>query len=455
MDTPTHPLQIVLREPALERSRLTTFFRLILFIPHAIWWVIWGIGIVVVLPVQWVWALIVGGSTGLQMFYGQYIRYTVQLYGYLCLAANPWPTGILGESEYPVDVAVPEKTRQNRWTIFFRLILVLPPYILAGALLGGGGGGGGSYSVSSDSSGTSFSAQSYGPGLGIAVLVAIGAWFVIMARGRTTTGLRDLVLYAIGYSAQVYAYFTIVTGVYPNSTPALASPVPGPEHPITITDEGDLRRSRLTVFFRGLLFVPHYIWLSLWGFVVAFVVIFNWFAVLFSARTPDAFHRFLGAYLRYQLHVFAFLSLAANPFPGFVGKPGTYPIDLHVAEPERQNRWTVFFRLILLWPASVLAFFLSVGVMLTVSIGAWFVGLFTGRMPPGLRDLLAFCLRYHAQLGAYQYILTDQYPYTGPTLATGAVPEVAPPPVAPTGLAPEGWAPPAAPPDWTTNPESV
>jgi hypothetical protein len=454
MDTPTHPLQIVLREPALERSRLTTFFRIILFIPHAIWWSIWGIGIVVVLPVQWVWALIVGGSTGLQKFYGQYIRYTVQLYGYLCLAADPWPTGLLGESEYPVDVAVPEKTRQNRWTIFFRLILALPPLILAGALLSGGGGGGSSYSAQTDSGSASFSAQSYGPSLGVAVLVAIGAWFVIMARGRTTAGLRDFVTYAIGYSAQVYGYFTMVTGVYPNSATALGRPVPGPEHPITITDDVDLRRSRVTVFFRGLLFVPHYVWLALWGFLVSFVVIINWFCVLFTAQTPDAFHRFLGAYLRYQVHVFAFLSLAANPFPGFMGKPGTYPIDLHVAERERQNRWTVFFRLVLLWPAAVFAAFFTLGVMITASVGAWFVALFTAKMPPGLQSLLAFGVRYHAQLGAYQFLLTDRYPYTGPTLATGPVPEPAVQP-SPPGYAPAGWAPPAPPTDWTTNPEAV
>jgi hypothetical protein len=446
MDTPTHPLQIVLRDASLQRTRLTTFFRIILFIPHAIWWAIWGIGIVVVLPVQWVWALIVGGSTGLQRFYGQFIRYTVQLYGYMCLAADPWPTGLIGERDYPVDVAVPEGTRQNRWTIFFRGILFLPPALLANALLGGG-----SYSSGQTETSNSDLSWQSSTGFGVAIVVAIGAWFVIMARGRTTTGLRDFATYAIGYSAQVWGYFTMVTGAYPNSAPALAAPVPGPEHPITVTNEDDLRRSRLTVFFRALLFVPHYVWLALWGLVVSVVVIINWFAVLFTARTPDAFHRFLGAYLRYQLHVFAFLSLAANPFPGFVGAPGTYPIDLHVAQRERQNRWTVFFRLILLWPAAVMAFALALSAMLLASVGAWFFALFTGRMPAGLRDLLAYGLRYHAQFGAYQMLLTDRYPYPGPTRAIGAVPEVAPP--APS--APEGWAPPAPPADWTTNPESV
>jgi len=451
MNPPAHPIQILLRDPALERTRVTTFFRLILFIPHAVWWSIWGIGIVVALPVQWVWALIVGGSTGMQGFYGRFMRYTVQLYGYMTLAADPWPTGLVGDRDYPVDVTVPEGTRQNRWTIFFRGILFLPPYFLSAALLGGGGLGG-SYSTRTDSDTTSFNWDSSGS-LGVALLVAVGAWFVIMARGRTNTGLRDVAVYAIGYAAQVWGYFTLLTGVYPNSAPALARPVPGPEHPLRVTVEDDLRRSRLTVFFRLLLFLPHLVWLVLWSIVIFFVAIINWFAALFTGRTPDALHRFCTAYLRYRLHVYAFLYLAGNPFPGFVGQPGTYPVDLQADPTVRQNRWITFFRLFLGLPALLLAGGLGT-VMLLGSIGAWFASLFTGRMPAGLRDLIAFALRYDAQTTGYYLIVCDRYPYSGPTLATGPVPvgDTAPPPPA---SAPAGWEPPVPPANWTTNPESV
>jgi hypothetical protein len=449
MNPPAHPVQIVLRDQALERTRLTTFFRLILFIPHAVWWSIWGLGIVIVLPVQWVWALIVGGSTGLQEFYGRFMRYTVQLYGYMCLAADPWPTGLVGDMEYPVDVTVPERTRQNRWTIFFRGLLFLPPYLLSATLLGGGGLGG-SYSTQNDAGSSDFSWNSTGQFGGVVMLVAIGAWFVIMARGRTTTGLRDLAVYGIGYAAQTWAYFTLLTGAYPNSTPALARPVPGPEHPVAVTVDDDLRRSRLTVFFRGLLFLPHLVWLVLWSLVMVVVAIINWFAALFTARVPDALHRFTTAYVRYRLHVYAFVLLAGNPFPGFTGRPGTYPVDL-VAEPtQRQNRWKTLFRIVLALPAAALNSGLG-GAALFAAIGAWFASLFTGRMPAGLRDLLAVTLRYDAQLSAYTLIATDRYPYSGPTLATGPIPvgDVPPPP------APAGWQPPVPPADWTTNPESV
>ena len=56
----------------------------------------------------------------------------------------------------------------------------------------------------------------------------------------------------------------------------------------------------------------------------------------------------------------AFLYLAANPFPGFTGAPGRYPLDLELpAEPQRQNRWKTAFRCILFIPAALVSFALG------------------------------------------------------------------------------------------------
>jgi len=473
---PSHPIQIVVRDRALERSRLTVFFRLILAIPHFVWWWLWGIAIVVVAPVQWVWALITGGPTGLHGFYSAYVRYSVHLHAYVSLAADPYP-GFLGDRAYPVDVELPEPTRQNRWTIGFRIVLWLPAGILAGALVGGGGGGGGGWSTQAD--GSEWAGWEGATFAGVLVVVAIGAWFVILARRRSTTGLRDLAVYCIGYAAQAYGYLVLLTGRYPNSAPAISRPWPQPEHPVRATVADDLRRNRLTVFFRLLLALPHLVWLALWGIAAFVAAIANWFATLFTGRSPDALHRFLGTYVRYRLHVGAYLSLAANPFPGFVGAPGSYPVDLQIDPSARQNRWITGFRIILALPAAVLSSALGT-VLLVAAVGAWFAGLFTGRMPAGLRDLLAFCLRYDAQLSAYGHLVTDRYPYSGPTLATGPVPAdldpapagpapaggppapsaptgpppPPPPPDAVPGAPPPGWAPPAPPRDLGDRPEA-
>jgi hypothetical protein len=100
--------------------------------------------------------------------------------------------------------------------------------------------------------------------------------------------------------------------------------------------------------------------------------------------------------------------LIADPFPGFGGKPG-YPIDLEIAPPERQNRLTVFFRVILAIPAYIIASILSY-LNRALAIFSWVVALILGRVPEGMRNFAAFALRYEQQTAGYTYLLTQRYP---------------------------------------------
>ena len=181
------------------------------------------------------------------------------------------------------------------------------------------------------------------------------------------------------------------------------------DHPIQLVVEDDLQRNRLTVFFRALLVIPHFIWMTLWGIAALLAAIAAWFAALFTGRVPAGLHEFLARYLRYQVHVYAYATLTADPYPGFLGVEVSYPIDIRVAPPEPQNRWTVFFRYLLALPAAILSGILNY-LMYAVAFFAWFVCLALGRMPEGMRNLLAFSIRYHAQTQAYQSLLTDRYP---------------------------------------------
>jgi Domain of unknown function (DUF4389) len=83
--------------------------------------------------------------------------------------------------------------------------------------------------------------------------------------------------------------------------------------PITLAVDDDLRRSRLTVLFRLLLAIPHFLWLLLWTVGVFFAAIAGWFSALVLGRLPESLHRFLAAYVRYATHLGAYLSIAANP----------------------------------------------------------------------------------------------------------------------------------------------
>jgi hypothetical protein len=179
-------------------------------------------------------------------------------------------------------------------------------------------------------------------------------------------------------------------------------------YPVRLVVTDDLRRSRLTVFFRLLLAIPHFLWLGLWGIAAVFAAIANWFAVLFTGRSPQGLHDFLARFLRYSTHVNAYVYLLADPYPGFGGAPG-YPVDLEVDPPAEQNRLTAAVRIILAIPALLIARILSYLLQLLAFLG-WFVCLFTRRMPKGMRDLGIYCLRYDQQTQAYLFLLTDRYP---------------------------------------------
>jgi hypothetical protein len=180
------------------------------------------------------------------------------------------------------------------------------------------------------------------------------------------------------------------------------------EHPIGLVVTDDLRRSRLTVFFRYLLAIPHLIWLSLWGIAAYFVWIVAWFAALFTGRVPGGMHRFMAAWLAYSTRVYAYLLLLANPFPPF-GSSGSYPLDARFAPPEVQSRLTVFFRLLLAIPAILLTYVFRI-VNNMVAFLAWFYCLFTGRMHEGMRNISAWLLRYEIQTYGYIMLLTGTYP---------------------------------------------
>jgi hypothetical protein len=179
-------------------------------------------------------------------------------------------------------------------------------------------------------------------------------------------------------------------------------------HPVRLVVTDNLGRNRLTVFFRLFLAIPHYLWLMLWSVAVGLAVIVAWVVGIFTGRVPGALHDFMAAFVRYETHVFAYLGIVADPFPGFTGAPG-YPIDSEVAPAEPQNRLAILFRLILAIPAAIVTNVLqNVGGI--VAILAWFYALFTGKANKGMRDLQAYCLRYQAQTHAYLLLLTQRYP---------------------------------------------
>jgi Domain of unknown function (DUF4389) len=181
------------------------------------------------------------------------------------------------------------------------------------------------------------------------------------------------------------------------------------QHPIGLIVDDDLKRNRLTVFFRLLLAVPQIVVLAIWGIAVYLAVIVAWFAALFTGRVPGGLHEFIARYLRASTHLNAYILLLADPWPPFGGAPGSYPVDLRVDPAAPQSRVTVFFRALLTIPAYLLTYVFGI-VNRVIAIIGWFYCLAMGEMNRGMRDLSAWMLRYEVQTLAYGMLLTGRYP---------------------------------------------
>ena len=235
---------------------------------------------------------------------------------------------------------------------------------------------------------------------------------------RRPRGLRDFTAWGIGYTAQFYAYLFLLTDRYPDSHPlvllggAELEP-PDAEGRPQIASTDDLHRSRATVFFRLPLAFPHIFWLLLWTVAALLAAIVNWLVTLIMGRPARPLARFLSAYTRYSAHVSAFLYLIGNPFPGFVGASGSYPVDVRIDPPGPQNRWITGFKLVLAIPAVFLNS--AIGWLLFIAaVFLWFTSLVLGRAPSGLQAMGVYAIGYSAQVNAYVFSLTDRYPHSSP-----------------------------------------
>jgi 2-(1,2-epoxy-1,2-dihydrophenyl)acetyl-CoA isomerase len=180
-------------------------------------------------------------------------------------------------------------------------------------------------------------------------------------------------------------------------------------HPIHLVVTDDLKRWRLTVALRWLLALPHLFVLTSWTYIALPVTLVNWFITLARGRPSEGVHAWTARFVRYQVHVNAYVYLVADPYPSFRGWPGRYPVDLAIAPPAEQVRWKTLLRIVLVIPAYVFATVLGYVLFLVAFLGA-FYAVATGRYPRGFRELSAYALRFQAQTYGYLFLLTDKYP---------------------------------------------
>ena len=172
----------------LRRSRLTVLVRAALVLPHLVWLVLYTQVALFVALANWIVTLIKGRSPQrMHRWLVRYLRYTVYVYSYLYVLANPYPPFHGDHRSYKIDLQVEGPDDQRRLVTGFRLVLVIPAFVLSWVL-----------------------GQ-------VLQVVALLAWVIAIFLGRIPRGMEQLGLYCLRYQTQVYAYLLVITDRYPTT----------------------------------------------------------------------------------------------------------------------------------------------------------------------------------------------------------------------------------------------
>ncbi len=170
-----------------HRSRLTTFFRLLLAIPIAIWIYIYGLFATVATVLAW-FSLVIAARypRPLYDFVAGYVRLLALTTAYTALLCDPYPPFVGRGDGYPVQMTFAGPLpRYSRLKALFRLILAIPLALLRYVMQ---------------------------------LLLEVGAvfaWFVIVIAGKLPRGLFDMMVLANSYTARSDAYLFLLTETYP------------------------------------------------------------------------------------------------------------------------------------------------------------------------------------------------------------------------------------------------
>jgi Domain of unknown function (DUF4389) len=185
---------------------------------------------------------------------------------------------------------------------------------------------------------------------------------------------------------------------------------PSPDHPAVLEIGYSSELNRWLPLVKWLLVIPHLIALTFVAIGAFFVIVYAFFAVLFTARFPRGAFDYLVGTARWAFRVMAYYHLMVDPYPPFsmADDPG-YPVRLSIAYPEHIDRWRPLVQWLLALPYLFVA---SVLLWLTgiLSFVAFFTILFTKQIPRGLFELMVPGLRWNLRGNVYAYFMSDRYP---------------------------------------------
>lgn len=193
-------------------------------------------------------------------------------------------------------------------------------------------------------------------------------------------------------------------------------PPTDPTYPATLTFEPPDKVANWRAIANWFLAIPHFVILYGLRILAQVVAIISWFVIVFTGELPESFANIQAMYMRYELRVYTYALFMREEYPPFVfgltpadgGEEPRLRVDFRPQLADR-DRLTVGFRIILVIPHLIALFVLEL-VAWVLTVIAFFVVLFTGSWPDGMRALVLNITRWYLRVQAYFLLLTDDYP---------------------------------------------
>lgn len=142
------------------------------------------------------------------------------------------------------------------------------------------------------------------------------AWFAILFTGRIPRGMFDFLVMVHRYQWRVTSYAYWMREPYPPFDLSASASDPGTD-PARLSIEYPEHLSRLLIFVKWLLALPHYVVLILLAIGAYVAWIIGFFAVVILGRWPTGLRDFLVGTVRWGTRVQAYVNLLTDRYPPF------------------------------------------------------------------------------------------------------------------------------------------
>jgi len=201
----------------------------------------------------------------------------------------------IDDQRYPVEFSVEYPDRDlNRLTTAFRIFMAIPIVIVAATISGSAG------------------FQTWTAAVGAGGILFLPALLMILFRQKYPRWWYDWNLELMRFSNRIAAYLALMDDRYPSTDERQGVTLDFP-YPDAARD-----LNRWLPLVKWLLAIPHYIVLLFLGIASILVVIFAWFAILFTGRYPRGLFDFVLGVIRWENRVVAYaFVLVTDKYPPF------------------------------------------------------------------------------------------------------------------------------------------